>query len=126
METDNKDHIEKLQSDMQKKEDEIHILRKEIDKYTETVESLEKHVAEINNKLEEKDKLVQELQDRQKQLEAEREKVFSMDTFSFTDPTKSNTVCLNALCFVPYCRFKHLCLLLKATLQKLKSSMIRC
>ncbi|XP_009614522.1 synaptonemal complex protein 1 [Nicotiana tabacum] len=75
METDNKDHIEKLQSDMQKKEDEIHILRKEIDKYTETVESLEKHVAEINNKLEEKDKLVQELQDRQKQLEAEREKI---------------------------------------------------
>ncbi|OIT08438.1 PREDICTED: synaptonemal complex protein 1-like [Nicotiana attenuata] len=75
METENKDHIGKLQSDMQKKEDEIHLLRKEIDKYTETVESQEKHVAEINNKLEEKDKLLQELQDRQKQLEAEREKI---------------------------------------------------
>lgn len=126
METENKDHIGKLQIDMQKKEDETRLLREEIDKYTETVESQEKHVAETNNKLEEKDKILQELQDRQKQLEAEREKVFSVDTFSFTDPIKSNTMCLNALCFVPYCRFRHLCLLLKATLQKLKSSMIRC
>ncbi|XP_049387825.1 synaptonemal complex protein 1-like isoform X1 [Solanum stenotomum] len=75
METENKDHIGKLQSDMQKKEDEIHVLRKEIDNYTETVDSLEKHVTEINNKLEEKDQLVQELQDKEKQLEAEREKI---------------------------------------------------
>ncbi|KAJ8541386.1 hypothetical protein K7X08_002202 [Anisodus acutangulus] len=75
METENKDHIGELQSDMQKKEDEIHLVRKEIDNYTETVDSLEKHVTEINNKLEEKDQLVQELQDREKQLEAEREKI---------------------------------------------------
>ncbi|XP_015071708.1 synaptonemal complex protein 1-like [Solanum pennellii] len=75
METENKDHIGKLQSDMQKKEDEIHVLRKEIDNYTEIVDSLEKHVTEINNKLEEKDQLVQELQDKEKQLEAEREKI---------------------------------------------------
>nr|XP_016498242.1 PREDICTED: synaptonemal complex protein 1-like [Nicotiana tabacum] len=75
METENKDHIGKLQIDMQKKEDETRLLREEIDKYTETVESQEKHVAETNNKLEEKDKILQELQDRQKQLEAEREKI---------------------------------------------------
>ncbi|PHU19818.1 hypothetical protein BC332_10969 [Capsicum chinense] len=75
METENKDHIGKLESDLQKKEDEIHLLRKEIDNYTETVDSLEKHVTEINSKLEEKDQLVQELQDREKQLEAEREKI---------------------------------------------------
>ncbi|CAN4092485.1 unnamed protein product [Withania somnifera] len=75
METENKDHIGKLQSDMQKKDNEIHFLRKEIDNYAETVDSLEKHVTEINNKLEHKDQLVQELQDREKQLEAEREKI---------------------------------------------------
>ncbi|XP_059279772.1 synaptonemal complex protein 1-like [Lycium ferocissimum] len=75
METENKDHIGKLQSDMLTKEDEIHHLRKEIDTYTGTVDSLEKHVTEINNKLEEKDQLVQELQGREKELEAEREKI---------------------------------------------------
>lgn len=93
METENKDHIGKLQSDMQKKEDEIHVLRKEIDNYTETVDSLEKHVTEINNKLEEKDQLVQELQDKEKQLEADREKVFTTDTFSSTNSIITNTMC---------------------------------
>lgn len=126
METENKDHIGKLESDLQKKEDEIHLLRKEIDNYTETVDSLEKHVTEINSKLEEKDQLVQELQDREKQLEAEREKVFSMDTFGSTNPSIANTMCLNDQCFAPCCRFRHLCLLLKASSPNLKSSMIRC
>lgn len=95
METEHKGHIGKLQSDMQKKEDEIHLLRKEIGNYTETVDSLEKHDTEINNKLEEKDQLVQELQDREKQLEAEREKVFSTDTFSSTNSIITYITCSN-------------------------------
>lgn len=68
LEIGNKDNAEKLQAEIQKREEEIDVLRKEIEKHEQNVGSQEKHINKFQNISEEKDRLILQYEDREKQL----------------------------------------------------------
>ncbi|KAI3685322.1 hypothetical protein L6452_34564 [Arctium lappa] len=71
-ETENKESIRNLQSEIHKKEEEIDTLRKEILKHEQHVDSVEKQLNEIHSLLQEKEQVVLELKEREKQLDDQR------------------------------------------------------
>ncbi|GAV63567.1 hypothetical protein CFOL_v3_07085, partial [Cephalotus follicularis] len=69
LEFENNDNTEKLQAEIQKKEEEIDDLQKEKEKHELRVDSLEKQIVELENILEEKEQLILQYNDREKKLE---------------------------------------------------------
>lgn len=67
--------MEKLQGDVQKKEDSIDGLQKEILKITEQVKSLEEQAKKLHSMLEEKEQLILQYDDKAKQLESQNAEV---------------------------------------------------
>lgn len=76
-ETENKESIRNLQSEIHKKEEEIDTLKKEIVKHEKQVDLLEKQLNEIRSLLQEKEQIILEFKEREKQLEDQKAEVFS-------------------------------------------------
>lgn len=75
LEISNKNHSEKLEANVNQKQEEIDVLKKEIEKHEEHVDLLEKQVSQLTVTLEENSRLVMELKDRAKQLEDQKAEV---------------------------------------------------
>lgn len=69
LETENKDNIEKLESEMQKKVEEMDVLRREGEKREEHMDSLEKQVEQLHHIIEEKEQLILQCKEREMKLE---------------------------------------------------------
>lgn len=69
LESEKKENTEKLQGDIQKKEDEIDGFQKEILKTNQQVMSLEEQVNKLHSTVEEKEQLIIQYKDKEKQLE---------------------------------------------------------
>lgn len=69
LETENKDNTEKLQVEIQKKDEQIGGLLKEGEKHEEQVDLMDKQVNQLQSMLEEKEQLILEYKERQKNLE---------------------------------------------------------
>lgn len=75
LEINNKDHSEKLQADVNQKQDEVDVLKKEVEMHLEHVNLLEKQVSGLTDTLEENNRLLMEFKDREKQLEDQKGEV---------------------------------------------------
>lgn len=75
LEINNKDHSEKLQADVNQKQNEVDVLKKEVEMHLEHVNLLEKQVNGLTDTLEENNRLVMEFKDREKQLEDQKGEV---------------------------------------------------
>lgn len=75
LEIGNKDNAEKLQAEIQKREEEIDVLRKEIEKHEQNVESQEKQINKFQNISEEKDRLILQYKDIEKQMGDQKSEV---------------------------------------------------
>lgn len=69
LETENKDNTEKLQAEIQKKDEQIDGLLKEGKKHEEQVDLMDKQVNQLQSMLEEKEQLILEYKEREKNLE---------------------------------------------------------
>jgi len=69
LEIENKDNAERLQDEIQRKEEEIDSLRKESEKHEQQLDSLEKQVCQLHSVLEEKEQLIVQYKEREKKLE---------------------------------------------------------
>ncbi|XP_070670848.1 synaptonemal complex protein 1-like isoform X2 [Malus domestica] len=69
LETENKDNTEKLQAEIQKKDEEIDGLLKEGEKHEEQVDLMDKQFNQLQSTLEEKEQLILEYKEREKNLE---------------------------------------------------------
>ncbi|CAK7347138.1 unnamed protein product [Dovyalis caffra] len=69
LEIENKDNAEKLQEEIQRKEEDIDTLQKESEKHEQRVDSLEKQVCHLHSVIEEKEKLIVQYKEREKKLE---------------------------------------------------------
>ncbi|KAI9399456.1 hypothetical protein POPTR_002G096400v4 [Populus trichocarpa] len=69
LEIENKDNAERLQDEIQRKEEEIDSLRKESEKHEQQLNSLEKQVCQLHSVLEEKEQLIVQYKEREKKLE---------------------------------------------------------
>ncbi|PON61551.1 Synaptonemal complex protein [Parasponia andersonii] len=69
LETENKNNIEKLESEMQKKVEEMDVLRREGEKREEHMDSLEKQVEQLHHVIEEKEQLILQYKEREMKLE---------------------------------------------------------
>nr|TKR99341.1 hypothetical protein D5086_0000197300 [Populus alba] len=68
LEIENKDNAERLQDEIQRKEEEIDSLRKESEKHEQHLDSLEKQVCQLHSVLEEKEQLIVQNKEREKKL----------------------------------------------------------
>ncbi|KAG6784276.1 hypothetical protein POTOM_009965 [Populus tomentosa] len=68
LEIENKDNAERLQDEIQRKEEEIDSLRKESEKHEQHLDSLEKQVCQLHSVLEEKEQLIVQYKEREKKL----------------------------------------------------------
>lgn len=75
IEIGHKDNCEKLQEEIQKKEEDIDILKKEIEKHEQSLESQEKKLNQFEIISEERDRLIQQQNEKDKELEDEKTKV---------------------------------------------------
>lgn len=71
--------MEKLQAEMQRKEEEVAHFQQECEKHELHVVSLEKHVGQLQNILEEKEQLIVQCKDRDKKLEDQIVEVLETD-----------------------------------------------
>lgn len=69
LETENKDNTEKLQAEIQKKDEQIDGLLREGEKHEEQVDLMDKQVNQLQSTLEEKEQLILEYKEREKNLE---------------------------------------------------------
>ncbi|KAB5568696.1 hypothetical protein DKX38_002489 [Salix brachista] len=69
LEIENKDNAERLQSKIQRKDEDIDALRKENEKHEQHLDSLEKQVCQLHSFLEEKEQLIVQYKEREKKLE---------------------------------------------------------
>ncbi|KAK1373226.1 Synaptonemal complex protein 1 [Heracleum sosnowskyi] len=74
LEIGNKDNCEKLQEEIQKKEEDIDILKKEIEKHEQSLESQDKKLNQFEIISEERDTLIQQQKEKEKELEDEKAK----------------------------------------------------
>lgn len=74
IEIGHKDNCEKLQEEIQKKEEDIDILKKEIEKHEQSLESQEKKLNQFEIISEERDRLIQQQNEKDKELEDEKTK----------------------------------------------------
>lgn len=94
LETENKDNIEKLQAQLQKKVEEIDTLQKKSEKYEQRVNLLEKQVDELHDILEEKEQLILQYNEKEKELE---EKITKVLETAFVYNHLESSKCLNNL-----------------------------
>lgn len=78
LEMDNGNITDKMQAEIQGKEEEIDALQKESEKYHLHVNSLEKQVSDLQNILEEKEQLTLQLEDAEKKLEEQIKEVLEI------------------------------------------------
>lgn len=69
MEVTNKDSTEKLQAEVQRKEEEIASFQQEFEKKELYLDSLEKQVGQLQNSLQEKEQLILQNSEKDKKLE---------------------------------------------------------
>lgn len=68
LEIENKGNAERLQDEIQRKEEEIDSLQKESEKHEQHLDSLEKQVCQLHSVLEEKEQLIVQYKEREKKL----------------------------------------------------------
>ena len=69
LESENKDNLEKFQSEIQRKAEEIDILQKDSEKHTQHVDLLEKQISQLHNLLKEKEQLILQCKEQETKLE---------------------------------------------------------
>ena len=113
LELEKKEHMEKLQGDVQKKEDAIDGFQKEILKITEQVKSLEEQAKKLHSMLEEKEQLILQYNDKAKQLESQNAEVtetlasrvvFILSRHKACDGCVNNLSCLTDSGTISHCR----------------------
>ncbi|KAI7754979.1 hypothetical protein M8C21_016343, partial [Ambrosia artemisiifolia] len=90
-ETENKENIRNLESEILRTKEETDTLKKEILQHEQHVDSLEKQLNELNNLLQEKEQVVLEFNEREKLLEdqkAEAQKLFTEAEAKLTEAKK--------------------------------------